>query len=144
MEKLTVDALKELHKKLKEKSRMENVGKKFKITVHMGTCGLASGAQPIYDTILALIKEHNLTDIALTSGKELNSNDNPSDIVLTTSGCAGMCCNEPMMTIKQADHPPVIYHKLSVKKTEKIFKEHILDGKVLAKYALGMGPEAIY
>lgn len=144
MEKLTVDTLKELHGKLKQKSRMENVGKKFKITVHMGTCGLASGAQQIFDKVLQMVKENNLVDIALTTGEELNSNDNQSDLVLTTSGCAGMCCNEPMMTIKQAGHPPVMYHKLTAKKTEKIFKEHILEGNVLAKYALGMGPEAIY
>lgn len=144
MVKLTVDKLKELNADLKSKLRIENTGKKVKITVHMGTCGLASGAQEIYDTVLNLIKENKLVDIALTTGEELNSTDNKSDFMLTTSGCAGMCCNEPMMTVKMADHPSVIYQKLNVKKIEKIFKEHIMEGKVIDKYALGMGPEAIF
>lgn len=144
MEKLTVETLKKLNAELKEKSRVETSNKKIKIVVHMGTCGLASGAQGIYDTVLDLIKENKLTDIALTSGEELNSMDNPSDLVLTTSGCAGMCCNEPMMTVKLADHPSVTYQKLTLKKTQKIFKEHIMGGNVLHKYAVGMGPEAIY
>ncbi len=144
MEKLTVDSLKKLQNELKTKARIENSGKKVKIIVHMGTCGLASGAQEIYDTVLNLIKENKLVDIALTTGGELNSTENKTDMVLTTSGCAGMCCNEPMMSIKVADHPSVMYHKLSVKKTEKIFKEHIMGGEVISKYALGMGPEAIF
>jgi NADP-reducing hydrogenase subunit HndB len=144
VEKLTVETLKDLNKKLKEQSRIENVGKKLKIVVHMGTCGLASGAQEIYNTVLRLTKENNLTNIAVTTGEELNTNDNDSDMVLTTSGCAGMCCNEPMMTIKVADHPSVIYYKLTAKKTEKIFASHVIEGKVLAKFAMGMGPEALY
>ena len=144
MEKLTVETLKELNKKLRANNRIENAGKQIKITVHMGTCGLASGAQKIFDTVLALIKENNLTDITLTTGQELNEADNPSDLVLTTSGCAGMCCNEPMMTVKLANRPAVIYQKLNEKKTAKIFEQHIKGGVVIEKYALGMGPEAIY
>ena len=144
MEKLTVEALRQLSRELKSKNRVENAGKRIKITVHMGTCGLASGAQKVFDSILALIKENNLTDIALTTGEELNDTSNPSDMILTTSGCAGMCCNEPMMTVKLAGHPAVIYQKLNEKKTVKIFTEHVLGGKVIEKYVLGMGPEAIY
>jgi (2Fe-2S) ferredoxin len=49
-----------------------------------------------------------------------------------------------MMTIKVADHPSVIYYKLTAKKTEKIFASHVIEGKVLAKFAMGMGPEALY
>ncbi len=144
MEKLTVETLRELNKKLKAGSRVESAGKKMKITVHMGTCGLASGAQKIFDQIVALIKENNLTDIAITTGEELNNPDNPSDLILTTSGCVGMCCNEPLMSVKLANRPSVLYQKLTEKKVAKIFEQHIKGGEVVHKYALGAGPEAVY
>jgi NADP-reducing hydrogenase subunit HndB len=144
VEKLTVETLRELNKKLKAGSRVESAGKKIKITVHMGTCGLASGAQKVYDQIVALIKENNMVNIAITTGEELNSPDNPSDMILTTSGCAGMCCNEPMMSVKLANRPSVLYQKLNEKKVAKIFEEHIKGGNVVHSYALGAGPEAVY
>ena len=143
-DKLTIDSLKKLRDDLRSRTRIEDLGKKIKITVHMGTCGLASGAQEIYDAVLAQIKEKNLTDIAVTTGEELEADRDDSDMILTTSGCAGMCCNEPMMTIKIANHPAVMYQKLTPAKVAKIVEEHVIGGNVVKAYALAMGPEAAY
>ena len=75
-----------------------------KITVHMGTCGIAAGARKVMSTMLTLVEQ-----------------ENSKDIILTTSGCAGLCSREPMMTIELKGEAPVKYVDLDEEKTKKIF-----------------------
>jgi NADP-reducing hydrogenase subunit HndB len=99
---------------------------RVKITVHMGTCGIAAGARKIMSTLLALVEE-----------KE------SKDIILTTSGCAGLCSREPMMTVELKGEAPIKYVDLDQEKTNKIFSEHVLSGAVVEEYALAIGSERV-
>jgi NADH-quinone oxidoreductase subunit F/NADP-reducing hydrogenase subunit HndC len=90
-----------------------------KITVHMGTCGIAAGAEKIKDLLLAHISE-----------KE------PADVVLSTSGCAGLCSREPMMTVERRGEAPVRYVDLTGDKIRKIFDTHVLGGNVVEECVL--------
>ena len=63
-----------------------------RITVHMGTCGISSGA----DKILSILQEE-----LVSSGRK--------DIFLTTSGCAGICNREPLVTVERVGEEPVKY-----------------------------------
>ena len=78
----------------------------------MGTCGLAAGSREIMDSILDEIQKADA-----------------QDVIVTTSGCAGLCSREPMVTVEIAEQPPVKYGDLTDEKIRKIFKEHIMDGK---------------
>ncbi len=95
-----------------------------RITVHMGTCGIAAGARAIVSTFL----------------DELEKSET-KDIMVTTSGCAGLCSKEPMATIELMDKPPVKYVELTPEKTRKIFAEHVLGGNAVSPFALGIGSE---
>ena len=97
-----------------------------KVTVHMGTCGIAAGARKIMSAMLALVEEKD-----------------SKDIVLTTSGCAGLCSREPMMTVELKGQAPVKYVDLDEEKTKKIFAEHVLSGTVVEDYALAIGSERV-
>ncbi len=97
-----------------------------KITVHMGTCGISAGARKIMKTLMASIEQ-----------------DNVEDVILTTSGCAGLCSKEPMMTVELKDEAPVKYVELNEEKTQKIFAEHVLNGKLVVEFALGVGSERV-
>ena len=65
------------------------------------------------------------------------------DIILTTSGCAGLCSKEPMMTVELEGQAPVKYVELDEAKTEQIFREHVLAGKVVKDHALAVGSERV-
>ena len=65
------------------------------------------------------------------------------DVILTTSGCAGLCSREPMMTVELKDEAPVKYVDLDENKTRMIFTDHVLGGNIVADYALGVGSERI-
>jgi len=92
----------------------------------MGTCGIASGARGIMTCFRDLISERHI-----------------DNIVLTSSGCAGLCAKEPMITVELLDQPPVKYVQLSPEKAERIFDEHVLGGKMVEPYALARGSESI-
>jgi len=98
-----------------------------KITVHMGTCGIASGARDIMD---AFMKE-------LAAGKV-------EDVILSTSGCAGLCSREPMATVEILGQPPVKYADLTPEKAKRVFKEHVMGGQIVTDYALGLGSERAF
>jgi NADP-reducing hydrogenase subunit HndB len=90
----------------------------------MGTCGIAAGAREIMGVFRDLI-----------SGREL------LDVMLTNSGCAGLCAKEPMITVEVVDQSPVKYTSLDTEKAVRIFEEHVMGGKAVEDYALARGSE---
>jgi NADP-reducing hydrogenase subunit HndB len=97
-----------------------------KVTVHMGTCGIAAGARKVMSALMAALDQRE-----------------DKDIVLTTSGCAGLCSREPMITVELKGEPPVKYVDLDEAKARKIFEEHVLAGTVVKEYALAVGSERV-
>ncbi|MCX7974314.1 MAG: (2Fe-2S) ferredoxin domain-containing protein [Candidatus Aminicenantes bacterium] len=125
MPKLTIEELEKLREEARKTTFIREQGQfRAKINVHMGTCGLAAGARHILNAFLQEIEKRGLTDV-----------------LLTTSGCAGLCSREPMATIEIAGQAPVKYIDLTEKKVEEIFEKHIQGGEIVTAYALGIGSE---
>jgi NADP-reducing hydrogenase subunit HndB len=124
MAKLTIADLKKIKEDYHARQAVSEGGFRVKITVHMGTCGIAAGARGIMSAIMAEIVKADTKDIAIT-----------------TSGCAGLCSNEPMVTVETVGEPPVKYILLTEDKIKKIFAEHVVAGKPVAEYALVAGHE---
>ncbi|MHA1201249.1 MAG: NADH-ubiquinone oxidoreductase-F iron-sulfur binding region domain-containing protein [Candidatus Heimdallarchaeaceae archaeon] len=76
--------------------------KKPKIVVSKSTCGLASGAAKIYETIQKEINNLNL------------------DWILTETGCIGFCQIEPLIYFYQPGKPKLFYGNLTEKKTSEL------------------------
>lgn len=127
MARLTLDDLKKIKEKQKSTFTLREGGYRAKITVHMGTCGIAAGAREI---MTALIDEMAQAKV--------------EDVITTTSGCAGLCAREPMVTVEVMNKPPVKYGDLTDAKIREIFKEHIVGGNPVDKYALVIGSETTY
>jgi len=124
MARLTLDELRKKREEAKKEIYLRKGKYNGKIIVHMGTCGIAAGARDIVSAFLGEIE--NVTD---------------KDIMLTTSGCAGLCSMEPMATIELLNSPIVRYGNLTTDKAKRIFKEHILGGNIVEDYAIGIGSE---
>ena len=128
MPKLTLNDLAKIKDRMKQATELRtDGGKRARITVHMGTCGIASGARPIMTELMKIVEERGI-----------------SDVVLTTSGCAGLCSREPMATVELAQEPAVKYVDLTPDKIREIFDLHVMGGAIVEKYALAMGPEKAY
>ncbi len=127
MPKLKLEDLAKIKDKVKDSTSLREGGYRAKVTVHMGTCGIASGARKVMQTLM----------------DELAKRDT-KDVILTTSGCAGLCSREPMATVELRDEAPVKYVDLDEEKARKIFEEHVQGGKVVEAYALAVGSETSY
>jgi len=119
MGKLTIDDLKKIKERVKKDTALREGGSTVKITVHMGTCGIAAGAREVMD---ALLDEMSDTD--------------RQDIRVITSGCMGMCSSEPNVTVEMQDKDPVIYQHMDSNKMRQVFKRHVLRGEVQTDFAL--------
>jgi len=124
--KLKPEDLDKISEKMRSSTILREGAGEVKVIVHMGTCGIAAGARKILKTFLDENKD---------SGKK--------DIIITTSGCAGLCSQEPIATIELKGKTPVKYSKLTDEKVKRIFKEHIIEGKVVTEYALAIGSERV-
>ena len=67
-----------------------------------------------------------------------------TDIILTSSGCAGLCNHEPMITVEVKESAPVKYVELDPDKASKIFDEHVMKNNPVPEYALSVGSETTY
>ena len=119
MAKLTIEDLKKIKEKTKKDTALREGGTTVKITVHMGTCGIAAGAKEVMD---ALLEEMAETD--------------RQDIRIVTSGCMGMCSSEPNVTVEIKGEAPVIYQDMDRNKMRQVFKRHVLVGEVQTDFAL--------
>jgi NADP-reducing hydrogenase subunit HndB len=126
MSKLKPEDLDKIREKMARTMSLRDGEARAKIIVHMGTCGIAAGARKIMSTVLGLVE-----------------GENAKDIVVTTSGCAGLCSREPMMTVELKGKAPVKYVDLDEEKTKKIFADHVIASKVVKEYALAVGSERV-
>ena len=119
MAKLTIQDLKKIKENAKKATALREGGATVKITVHMGTCGIAAGAREVMDALL----------------EELAASDR-QDIRVVTSGCMGMCSSEPNVTVEIQNQEPVIYAAMDRNKMRQVFKRHVLLGEVQSDFAL--------
>jgi NADP-reducing hydrogenase subunit HndB len=120
MAKLTIDDLKKIKEKAVKETSLRYGKAKVKITVHMGTCGIAAGAREVMS---ALMEEMAATD--------------RQDIRVVASGCMGMCSSEPNVTVELEGAEPIVYQHMDPNRMRQVFKRHVLLGEVQTDFALG-------
>ena len=119
MAKLTIEDLKKIKEETAKSTSLRDGDANVKITVHMGTCGIAAGAR---DVMNALMEEMAQTD--------------RQDIRVVTSGCMGMCSSEPNVTVEIQGAEPIVYQKMEANRMRQVFKRHVLLGEVQTDFAL--------
>lgn len=124
MPRLKIEDLEKIVEQRKKVMSLRKGAGRVKITVHMGTCGISAGARKIMSEVMKCVEE---------SGA--------NDIIVTTSGCAGLCSREPMMTVEVIEQAPIKYVDLTEKKVREIFDEHVMKGTVVKEHALAVGSE---
>jgi NADP-reducing hydrogenase subunit HndB len=115
MAKMTLEDLRKLRDSKKKELNKRNVDdKNIQVIIGMGTCGIAAGAKRTLDAFLQELDEKNLTD----------------DVLVTQTGCMGLCYVEPTVEVIMSDMPNVIYGKVDEEIARKIVRKHI-QGKSL-------------
>lgn len=127
MPRLSIADLLEMKERSKATFTLRKGDYRAKVVVHMGTCGIAAGARNVMTALMS--------ELALAG---------TDDVIVKTSGCGGLCAREPMAIVELVNQPSVIYGDLNEQKIKEIFREHVVCGKPVEKYALALGSEAMY
>ena len=126
MAKLTIDDLKKIKERVHAETALREGERRVKVTVHMGTCGIASGAREVMDALMHEIEEAGATDV-----------------VVTTSGCMGLCSREPLVTVEILSQEPIKYEYMNPNKMRQVFKRHVLQGEIQTPFVLARGAEIL-
>jgi NADP-reducing hydrogenase subunit HndB len=106
--------------KAKEDIDLRSGAKEIKVTVHMGTCGIAAGARDVVVSFLSEIADAKL-----------------GNVTVHQSGCAGLCEMEPMATIQFADGGAYHYGRLESRdKVHQIVRSHLVERVPLSEYLI--------
>ena len=97
---------------------------RVKVIVGMGTSGIAAGAR---DVLAALIDEISKRDLR--------------DVVVTQTGERGLSSSEPVVEVRQADGPVVVYGNMTAKKARRVVAEHIVNGNPVSEYTIEVRKE---
>ncbi len=119
MAKLTIEDLKRIKEKTAKEISVRDGTATAKITIHMGTCGIAAGAREVMGVLM----------------EELTNSDR-DDIRVVNSGCIGMCSSEPNVTVEIEGDKPIVYQLINPNRMRQIFKRHVLQGEVQTDFAL--------
>ena len=115
----SLEDLKRIREQALEKRQAKNSSGVAQITVAMGTCGIAAGARDTMKSILSYIEQNNL-----------------SGIVVTQTGCIGLCEKEPIVQVKIGEGEKVTYGKVGSAAAERIMKEHVLGGQPVSEHII--------
>ena len=117
----TLEDLKKLREEAQQdlKVRLETG---TKITVGMGTCGIAAGARETMHAILEELKKREI------------------EAHVTTVGCIGMCVKEPLVDIEQAGRPRITYGNVTPDMVPRLIEEHLIKGNVVQEWVVGRLP----
>lgn len=91
------------------------------VVVGMGTCGIAAGARETMKAILDTIEKESL-----------------NGIIVTQTGCIGLCEKEPIVQVTIGDQPKVTYGKVNADVAKKILEEHVVNGKPVSDHVIQM------
>ncbi|MCK5605829.1 (2Fe-2S) ferredoxin domain-containing protein [Candidatus Pacearchaeota archaeon] len=122
MAKINIEDLKKIKEKVHSETSLREGGMRVKVTVHMGTCGIAAGAREVMNALIGEIDESGVTDV-----------------IVTTSGCMGLCAREPEITVEMLEKESIVYEYMNPNKMRQVFKRHILKGEIQTPFVLAKG-----
>lgn len=90
-----------------------------RVIVGMATCGIASGARPVLNTLFEAVQSKGL-----------------SNVTVTQTGCIGLCQYEPIVEVLEPGKDKVTYVNINPDKALKIVDQHLIHGKPVKEYTI--------
>lgn len=113
----TLADLRAVREKAKKTMAAREQSARYRITVAMGTCGIAAGARNVMSALLDELGQRNIQEVHVSQ-----------------TGCLGYCDQEPMVQITGPDNNMITYGKVSPEIAREIISEHVQGDKVLTDY----------
>ncbi len=92
-----------------------------RVLVGMATCGIAAGARPVLNAFTEEIAKRGLTE----------------DIMVTQTGCIGICQYEPVVEVEIPGQEKVTYVKMTPEKAVRVVNDHLVNKNVVKEFTIG-------
>jgi NADP-reducing hydrogenase subunit HndB len=116
----TIQELEEIRKKTLERINIRKEREGTRVVVGMATCGISAGARPVLKTLVEEVNKRGL-----------------QGVIVSQTGCIGICEYEPIVEVYRPGEEKVTYVKMTPEKVARIVVEHIVNGNVVTEYAIG-------
>ena len=90
-----------------------------RVVVGMAPCGIAAGARPVLLKLSEEVQKRQL-----------------KDVVVTQTGCIGLCQYEPIVEVFEPGKDKVTYIRMTPDKAEEVLERHLVGGHVVEEYTL--------
>ncbi len=117
----SLEELKAIKAKMQNKVVLRTSGGDVRIVVGMATCGIAAGARPVLNAFVEGVSEAGLGD----------------NVIVTQTGCIGICQYEPVVEVYAPDAEKVTYVKMTADKAKEVIEKHIKGGNPITEYTIG-------
>jgi len=92
----------------------------IRIVVGLATCGIAAGARPVMTAFVEEVSKRQL-----------------SNVIVSQTGCIGLCRLEPIVEVHAPGKEKVTYCKVTPEQVGRIVTEHIVNGNPVVEYTIG-------
>ena len=117
----SLEELKAIKAKMQDKVSIRQASGETRVVVGMATCGIAAGARPVLNAFVEGVNEAGLTE----------------SVIVTQTGCIGICQYEPVVEVYAKGEEKVTYVKMTAEKAKEVIEKHIKGGKVITEYTIG-------
>ncbi|MBQ8208159.1 MAG: (2Fe-2S) ferredoxin domain-containing protein [Clostridia bacterium] len=117
----SLEELKAIKAKMQDKVALRTSSGETRIVVGMATCGIAAGARPVLNAFVEGVAEAGLGE----------------NVMVTQTGCIGICQYEPVVEVYTKDAEKVTYVKMTPERAKEVLEKHIKGGKVITEYTIG-------
>ena len=92
----------------------------IRVVVGMATCGIAAGARPVLNAFTEEVAKRGL-----------------NNVMVTQTGCLGICQYEPVVEVYTNDGSKTTYVKMTAEKVARVVSDHLVNGNVVEEYTIG-------
>jgi Ferredoxin len=92
----------------------------IRVVVGMATCGIAAGARPVLNALAEEVTKRHLTNV-----------------LVTQTGCIGICQFEPVVEVYDVDGTKTTYVKMTAEKAVRVVNDHLVNGNVVTEFTIG-------
>ena len=117
----TLAELQAIKEKMQGKVALRSDCGEKRVVVGMATCGIAAGARPVLNAFVEQVNEQGLA----------------ANVLVTQTGCIGICQYEPVVEVFEAGKEKVTYVKMTADKVSRVVEEHLKGGNPVAEYTIG-------
>ena len=100
--------------------RKEDSADNIRVVVGRATCGIAAGARPVLAAFTEEVAKRGL-----------------QNVMVTQTGCIGICQYEPVVEVFMPGKEKVTYVKMTPEKAVRVVGEHLVGGTPVAEYTIG-------